>query len=168
MPIPHAHLDARCSMAESVAIDVDGPHQPRSKTFSKRSFGNKTVVWRSFQPSWFDNFPWLHYDERRDVAYCFVCMRASKEKKLATKCTDQAFIYKGFYNWMDATVVFNKHKKTRMPQGCRSYGGGLTKVYKDCGEMLCSQHAKEKADNRQLLYKVLTNVQYLARQGLPL
>ena len=40
--------------------------------------------------------------------------------------------------------------------------------YKDCAEMLSSQHAKEKADNRHILYKILSNVQFLVRQGLPL
>jgi len=84
-------------------------------TFPKRSFGNKTVVRRSFQPSWFDSFSWLHYDESRDVAYCYVCMRASKEKKLAAKCTDQAFISRGFHNWKAATVSFRTLDATRMP-----------------------------------------------------
>ena len=95
-------------------------------------------------------------------------MRASKEKKLATKCTDQAFISKGFHNWKDATVAFNKHEKTGCHKDAVQMVVVLPKCYKDCGEMLSSQHAKEKADNRQLLYKILTNVQYLARQGLPL
>jgi len=31
-------------------------HQPR-----KRSFGRKVVVNRSFQPLWFEKWPWLHY-----------------------------------------------------------------------------------------------------------
>ena len=117
-------------MAESAAVHVgiDGPHQPRFATFPKRSFGNKTVVWRSFQPSWFNSFSWLHYDENRDVAYCYVCMRASKEKKLATKCTDQAFISKGFHNWKDATVAFNKHEKT----GCHKDAVQMTVVLPKC------------------------------------
>ena len=34
--------------------------------------------------------------------------------------------------------------------------------------MLSSEHAKEKVENWQILYKILTNVRYLARQGLPL
>ena len=34
--------------------------------------------------------------------------------------------------------------------------------------MLSSQHAKEKADNRHMLYKILSNVRFLVQQGLPL
>ena len=133
----------------------------------KRSFGNKTVVRRSFQPSWYDSFSRLHYDESRDVAYCYVCMRASKEK-LAAKCTDQAFISTGFHNWKDATVSFNKHEKTGCHKDAIQMMVFIPKCYKDCGEMLSSEHAKEKAENQQILYKILTNVRYLAREGLPL
>ena len=34
--------------------------------------------------------------------------------------------------------------------------------------MLSANHASEKAENRQVLSKILSNVCYLARQGLPL
>ena len=40
--------------------------------------------------------------------------------------------------------------------------------YKDFAEMLSSQYAKEKADNRHMLCKILSTVRFLARQGLPL
>ena len=30
------------------------PNQPRRYQFPKRSFGKKNVVYRSFQPAWFD------------------------------------------------------------------------------------------------------------------
>ena len=40
--------------------------------------------------------------------------------------------------------------------------------YKDCAEMLSSQHAKERSDSRHMLYKILSNVRFLAQLGLPL
>ena len=40
--------------------------------------------------------------------------------------------------------------------------------YKDCAEMLSSQHAKEKAENRQMLLKILSSLGFLAHQGLAL
>ena len=43
------------------------PHQPH--TYSKRSFGKKTIILRSFQPDWFNKWPFLHYDEARDVVF---------------------------------------------------------------------------------------------------
>ena len=37
----------------------------------------------------------------------------------------------------------------------------------DIEDMLVKQHKQEKKDNRQCLLKILSNVQFLARQGLP-
>ena len=47
----------------------DKPHQPASFNFLQRSFGQKKVVHRSFQPSWFNHWQFLHYDESRDVVF---------------------------------------------------------------------------------------------------
>ena len=42
----------------------DRPHQPgQGFKFPKRSFGKKNVVLRSFQQSWFTQWPFLHYNE---------------------------------------------------------------------------------------------------------
>ena len=38
--------------------------KPLSIRFPKGSFGKKRTVERSFQPSWFANWPFLHYDEQ--------------------------------------------------------------------------------------------------------
>ena len=37
------------------------PNQPRSLKFPQREFGRKTTVKRSFQPQWFDFWPWIHW-----------------------------------------------------------------------------------------------------------
>lgn len=44
----------------------------------------------------------------------------------------------------------------------------LPKTTKDVGEMLSSTHLKEKNANRQYLLKVMQNIRFLARQGIPL
>ena len=44
----------------------------------------------------------------------------------------------------------------------------LPRDYRDCAEFLSSQHAKEKANNRQTMLKLLSNICYIARQSLPL
>lgn len=38
-------------------------NQPVHFKFPKRSFGKKNPELRSFNPSWFKSYPWLHYDE---------------------------------------------------------------------------------------------------------
>jgi len=53
---------------------LDAPH------FPQRSFGNKHVVKRGFNASWFDSHVWLHYDENKDLAFCYLCMKAVRKK----------------------------------------------------------------------------------------
>ena len=86
-------------MATSLATvcdDVpDSPHQPEPDfAFPKRSFGKKTVVKRSFQHSWFNKWPFLHYNESTDTVLCHTCLLMFKQKKSLTQSTkaDQAFV----------------------------------------------------------------------------
>ena len=52
------------------------PHQPNPFHFPQREFGwPPHVTKRSFQPSWFAKWTWLHYNEE-DAAYCFYCIKA--------------------------------------------------------------------------------------------
>ena len=61
---------------------AETPHQPLSFPFPKRPFGKKNVVYRSFQPSWFASWTWLHYDETTDAVLCHLCTKAVREKKM--------------------------------------------------------------------------------------
>ena len=45
------------------------PHQPRDFNFPKRFWGAEKVVMRSYQPTWFSQWPLLHYCEAQDVVY---------------------------------------------------------------------------------------------------
>ena len=151
------------------ATATSDPHQPRTFAFPKRSFGKKTVVWRAFQAKWFDSYSWLHYDEANDIMFCHLCKQAATEKKLmASKCADEAFTSRGFSNWKDATASFARHEQSKCHKEATHAIVTVPSCYKDCAEMLSSQHAKEKADSRHMLLKILSNVRFLARQGLPL
>lgn len=44
----------------------------------------------------------------------------------------------------------------------------LPATTRDIGEMCSSQHSKDKHDHRVCFLKILSNVRFLARQGLPL
>lgn len=71
----------------------DSPHQPGTAfKFPKRSFGKKSVTTRSFQSSWFQQWPFLHYDEGKDLAYCHICVTSYKQKKMRTSKADPAFV----------------------------------------------------------------------------
>ena len=80
--------------SQEVPGNPDSPHQPDSAfKFPKRAFGKTSVMHRSFQHSWFEKWPFLHYNEANDVAYCHTCLRMFKEKtaKTTTKA-DPAFV----------------------------------------------------------------------------
>ena len=51
-------------------------HPPRHFIFPKRDFGQKKVVKRSCQASWFSKWPWLHYQQSSDAVFCHVCVNA--------------------------------------------------------------------------------------------
>ena len=68
------------------------PHQPHLTAFPKRLFGKAILVYRSFQASWFKEFPFLHYDEAKDVAFCHTCTTAIRQKKIRTGSVDGSFI----------------------------------------------------------------------------
>ena len=83
------------------------PNQPTSFNFPKRRFGIKSVTYRSFQPVWFRQWPWISYDQEHDRAYCFCCVQAVRQEKVRcywlTSKTSDAFLTQGFTNWKDAT-----------------------------------------------------------------
>ena len=63
-----------CACRSSIMDIPPVPNQPKTFKCPQRSFGQKNLLNRSFQSSWFANRTWLHYDEANDLAYCHVCM----------------------------------------------------------------------------------------------
>jgi hypothetical protein len=99
-----------------------------------------------------------------------VCLKALKESKLASNVAESAYTIKGFSNWKDATSQkgFLGHER------CNSHKEAVERVLtlpaqtEDVGEALSAAHAEEKASNRRNLLKILDNINFLARQALPL
>ena len=99
------------SSLSSASCIPDKPHQPRGFPFPKREYGKTSVAKRSFRPSWFDKWPWLHYCEENDSVVCHTCLLAKSERKhLWSSNADTALI--GFSNWKDATKKFPIHEAT--------------------------------------------------------
>jgi len=73
------------------------PHQPKCFRFPKRSFGQKTVVHRSFQLHWFTEWPFLHYNEASDVVFCHTCLMARKLNLVKSSSADAAFVSMKFF-----------------------------------------------------------------------
>ena len=109
------------------------PNQPKIFRFSPLTFGVKKTEQSSFQLSWFDSRPWLHYDEGKDLAFCHLCMMAYRDGKLRSLNLGKAFIINGFSNWKDARVSLIKQESSKchqepmlkveiLPRTCRDIG----------------------------------------------
>ena len=56
-------------------------HPARSFQFPLREYGATKKRRRAFQHDWLTKFPWLHYDVQQDLAFCDLCVRATKQSK---------------------------------------------------------------------------------------
>ena len=146
----------------------DAPHQPLQFRFPKRLFGKTKPVKRAFQSNWFKQWTWIHYNEEKDLAICFLCAKALREKKLFAPNAEESFTTKGFSNWKDATVRFRDHAKTDCHKDALLKLVVLPKTTPDVGELMSRSHAEDKAANRQCFLKLLSNMRFLARQALPM
>ena len=161
-------MASSCSSTANFAID-DKPHQPRSFSFPLREFGMKTVVKRSLQPGWFDKWPWLHYREGDDSVLCFTCMKAVTQKKLQwSSNADSAFISAGFTNWNKASEKFSTHEASKCHKEAVMRMVTLPAPTPNIATCLSNEHQREQVENRQCFLKILSNIKFLARQGLPL
>ena len=147
---------------------IKGPHQLQSFNFPSRAFGEAKKIHHSFQSKWFDKYKWLHYSEARDAAYCYTCKTADEQKKLRTKYKESSFISRGFTNWKDGTVGFNKHESSECHKEAVQVIEVIPHITQNVGEQLCHIHASNKAISRKMLLKTLQNIMFLARQNIAL
>ena len=87
--IPHILLLTVSSASQSSPAHrpiAETPHQLVSFLFPKRPFGKKNVVYRSFQPSRFTSWKWLHYDETTDAVLCQLCCVWKEDEAWKCRC----------------------------------------------------------------------------------
>ena len=93
-------------------------------------------------------------------------MKAFKEKKMkSTKKADPAFVINGYCNWKDVTVGFQNHELSGSHQEVAEV---IITLPMDIGDHLSNQYIQKNELNRKILIKILSCIQFLARQGLPL
>ncbi|XP_042232507.1 zinc finger MYM-type protein 1-like [Homarus americanus] len=142
----------------------DIPHQPKTAAFPKRMFGKTYPVSRGFQPSWFERWPWIHYDETYDKAFCYECIKAYKQNLISKAVIEPSFIARGFSNWKNASSKrsgFQGHERSDCHKEAMGLEINISKTTKDWDE-----NNREMAINRKNLLKIFSNMQFLARQGL--
>ena len=99
------------------------------------------------------------------MVFCHLCVTALVKRAVKWNKGEVAFVSKGYCNWKDAIVAFGKH------EGSDCHKSAIEAVTlpiqcKDIAEQLSKQIASDKLDNRRCLLKIVSNVRYLARQGL--
>ena len=77
-------------------------------------------------------------------------------------------IIDGFSNWKNATSLFAQHEKSSCHRQAVDVVITIPATNRDVAEMLSSQLVKEKENNRCMLIMIITCLQFLVRQGLPL
>ena len=78
--------------------------------FQKKKFGQEE---RSFNPFWYESFPWLHYDLERCRVVCNMCFSREKKGNLALSSKkEDAFISTGCSSWNKAPEKFRKHESS--------------------------------------------------------
>ena len=120
----------------------DEAFQPTHITFPRRQFGVSAPVNnnRSFQAAWFNHFKRLHYDVWQDAAYCFLCCKAVKERKIDLPVySEESFLVKGFTNWNDATRIFARHENCEFRLSAAALANRV-----NVGDMLSKQAAAAK------------------------
>ena len=136
-----------------------------------KKFGDKHPMYYSFQSSWFKKWPWIHYDQTSEKRFvsCVQRPKVGNFRVCASKGED-AFVTRGYTNWKDVSGNKREGFMTHEHSQFHKYCVDLTmKTHeKDVGELLSSQHEKEKETNRAYLCKVLENIIFLARQQLPI
>jgi len=165
-----SEISSEVTSSSNVTISHDSPNQPRNVEFTK---SGKIGHERSFQANWFDLYPWLHYDEELQAAFCFTCVKAAETNSLSTQTLSQgdAFLRKGYQNWKHALEKargFQKHEMSQAHKEATIRYVKSSSNQPDVVDMVSSEAEKQRFKNRQMLLKILTNIRFLARQGLPL
>ena len=104
-----------------------------------------------------------------DSVLCFTCMNANSENKLQWLLNaESAFITAGFTNWKKASERLSNHETSKCHKEAVLRMITLPTTTQSVDECLSTEHQREKLERRQCLLKFLSNIQFLARQGLPL
>ena len=129
----------------------DKRFQPQHYSFPPRSFGKAQPEIRFFQAFWFDRFSCHHNDVTDNSAFCFLCCKSVKGKKMGlTRLSEASFLVKRFTNWKDATRVLVKHESSNFHKVATE----ALKETNDVADMLPKAAATEKKNKHEYLLKV--------------
>ncbi len=116
------------------------------------------------QAHWYQYLAWIHFEPGIDGASCFCCHKAFKNQtsELA-KNAETTFIISGFNNWKQARDRFTLHAESEYHKTAIT-----THIYESrpIDIQLSNVLASQQEGARKCLLKIISAVQFLARQGL--
>jgi hypothetical protein len=84
--------------AENVILSM--PYQPPAESIPHQYAGRDKKNCLKFQMSWYQKFPWIHFDAKINAVVCFTCVKAESLNmcELSRKW-ESTFITGGYRNW---------------------------------------------------------------------
>ena len=111
-------------------FNVSSAFQPKNFDFPKKGYGKQN---RSFQQKWFEQFPWLHYNEENDSVLCFICTKQNaKENLISATKKEEAFLKGGFSNWKKALDKFKEHEASQCHKTTVDYEVNIPMSNENC------------------------------------
>lgn len=108
--VPDIHPEDPKNQIEFRQRLLKGPFQPVLDIFPRTIFSG---VKRSFQKSWYQQFIWLEYSPKYDLAFCFPCRMFSGSTGLNIGQSELVYSKIGFKNWKASTSKLSVHEKSK-------------------------------------------------------
>jgi hypothetical protein len=143
----------------------DAPYQPPTDNIPHQFAGKEKKNCLKFQKSWYQKYPWIHYDVKLNGVLCFTCLKAESLNvcNLVRKRED-TFTKTGFRNWKKALEKFTEHDRCAAHRFAREQ---LVAGLRPGIDTQISKHISEQqARSRKALQAIFTSAKLLARQGL--
>ena len=93
---------SNCIIPETI-IYISNANHPDVKNIRVTIHGTRKL---NFQTKWFKLLPWLNWDISIKKMICYLCSNLTENQQNTFKCTDLAYISKGYLNWKKQYLVF--------------------------------------------------------------
>ena len=91
--VSHSSTPTLTCNAVCCVLPQEKPFKPSTQDFDAKNKG------RTFQETWYKDFPWITVCTTRNKCFCYTCRDASKQGLLSfSKYADEAFATSGFNN----------------------------------------------------------------------
>lgn len=144
------------------------PNQPLHVKFPIEQYcikNNKTIS-RQFHSSWFQEFPWLEWNEEKQAAFCHPCRTVIEQQINLTNMGDPTFTTDGYgKNWKHAKDRIARHGHTKSHYEAIQQFAYLQRGT-NISSMVNTQKEKDRLVATSCLRQLFTTSMYLGKQGL--